>query len=503
MPAQLTTRAQVNGYRFLLKRYEHALVRRDVRMLHDPMRTQFRSLVIGAVLGLLGVAGAAILAFLHPQGSVGDSKIVMGKDSGALYVLVDGTLHPVLNLASARLITGAAASPASVKDSKLTQPRGPLLGIPGAPGALSGSGDPRRSTWTMCDNLLPPSAGGGAAATGPLTTVIAGPLDNPAGGAHAVPVRADQALLATHGGKTFLVYDGKRAEIDPGDSVLVRSLGLRDQRPRPIGGALLDATEPVPPLTVPEIGGHGAPGPGKLSDVPVGGVIRVHGVDADELYVVLADGVQRVTPFAAGLIRDANSQGMNEISTVPPDRIVGIPVLHRLPIDDFPQQVPAVLAPDADPVACLSWTRAADDARATVTLLAGRALPLPADAEPVVPATADGAGDRIDGVYLRPGTGEFVRSVGAEPGAVSNGPLFYVGDNGIRYGIPDADTAKVLGMPKTPKPAPKPIVEALSAGPALTRQDALMSHDSLPQCPDAGPSAMACARPIPPPGKNN
>ncbi|WP_227984290.1 type VII secretion protein EccB [Nocardia spumae] len=502
MPAQLTTRAQVNGYRFLLKRYEHALVRRDIRMLHDPMRTQFRSLIVGAVLGLLGVAGAAILAFLHPQGAVGDSKIVMGKDSGALYVLGDGTLHPVLNLASARLITGDAASPTSVKDSKLTQPRGPLLGIAGAPGALPGSSDTQRSTWTMCDNLTPPSAGP-AAIQGPLTTVIAGALDNPAGGAHAVPVRADQALLATHGGKTFLIYDGKRAEIDPGDAVLARSLGPRDQRPRPIGGALLDAIEPVPPLTVPEIDRHGAPGPGRLADIPVGGVIRVHGVDADELYVVLADGVQRVTPFAAGLIRDANSQGMNEITTVPPDRIAGMPVLHRLPIDDFPQQVPAVLTPDVDPVVCLSWTRARDDARATVSVLAGRALPLPSDAEPVVPATADGNGDRIDGVYLRPGTGEFVRSVGAEPGAVSNGPLFFVSDNGIRYGIPDTDTAKVLGLPKLAKPAPKPIVEALSAGPALSRQDALMSHDSLPQCPDSGAGATACARPIPPPGKNN
>ncbi|MEV5649099.1 type VII secretion protein EccB [Nocardia sp. NPDC052254] len=502
MPAQLTTRAQVNGYRFLLKRYEHALVRQDIRMLHDPMRTQFRSLIIGAVLGLLGVAGAAILGFLHPQGSVGDSKIVMGKDSGALYVLVDGTLHPALNLASARLITGAASSPSSVKDSKLTEPRGPLLGIPGAPGALPGSGDPKRSTWTMCDDLLPPSTGRAGAVTGPLTTVIAGSLDNPPGGTHAVPVRADQAVLATHGGKTFLIYDGKRAEIDPNDSVLIRSLGLRDQRPRPIGGALLDATEPVPALAVPEIDRHGTPGPGALADVPIGGVIRVHGVDADELYVVLADGVQRVTPFAAGVIRDANSQGMNDITTVPPDRIVGVPVLHRLPIDDFPQQVPVVLAPDVDPVVCLSWTRAEDDARATVGVLAGRALPLPSDAAPVVPATADGNGDRIDGVYLRPGTGEFVRSVGAEPGAVSNGALFFVGDNGIRYGIPDADTAKVLGLPKLAKPAPKPIVAALSAGPSLSRQDALMSHDSLPQCPDSGAGATACARPIPPPGKN-
>ncbi|WP_280228711.1 type VII secretion protein EccB, partial [Nocardia cyriacigeorgica] len=48
MPAQLTTRQQVNGYRFLLRRLDHALVRRDVRMLHDPMRSQLRSLLVGA-----------------------------------------------------------------------------------------------------------------------------------------------------------------------------------------------------------------------------------------------------------------------------------------------------------------------------------------------------------------------------------------------------------------------------------------------------------------------
>ena len=43
MVRQLTTRAQVSGYRFLLQRAEHALVRRDARMLHDPMRAQRRS----------------------------------------------------------------------------------------------------------------------------------------------------------------------------------------------------------------------------------------------------------------------------------------------------------------------------------------------------------------------------------------------------------------------------------------------------------------------------
>ncbi|MFD6107562.1 type VII secretion protein EccB, partial [Nocardia salmonicida] len=102
MPAQLTTKAQVNGYRFLLRRLDHALVRRDVRMLHDPMKSQSRSLMVGAVLGLIIVAGAAILGFLKPQGAIGDALIVTGKQSGAMYVVVEAkegekTLHPVLN----------------------------------------------------------------------------------------------------------------------------------------------------------------------------------------------------------------------------------------------------------------------------------------------------------------------------------------------------------------------------------------------------------------------
>ena len=47
MPSKPTTRWQVSGYRFLVRRMEHALVRRDVRMLHDPMRSQSRAYAAG------------------------------------------------------------------------------------------------------------------------------------------------------------------------------------------------------------------------------------------------------------------------------------------------------------------------------------------------------------------------------------------------------------------------------------------------------------------------
>ena len=102
MARQLTTKAQVNGYRFLLSRLEHALVRRDARMLHDPMRSQMRALVLGTVLALLALAGFGIWGLVKPQGSVGKSAILVSKNSGGLFVVIDETLHPVLNLASAR-----------------------------------------------------------------------------------------------------------------------------------------------------------------------------------------------------------------------------------------------------------------------------------------------------------------------------------------------------------------------------------------------------------------
>ncbi|MFI7666821.1 type VII secretion protein EccB [Nocardia sp. NPDC049526] len=480
MPAQLTTRAQVNGYRFLLRRYEHALVRRDVRMLHDPMRSQSRSLIVSTVLGILIIAGAAILSFLRPQGSIGDAKIVMAKDSGALYVVVDNTLHPVLNLASARLITQSNEAPTSVKESKLgSMPRGPLLGIPGAPATLPGSSAGNRPTWTLCDAVPLSSAGSATGASGAESTVIAGGLDTSAETA-ARPLNPAQALLATRDGKTFLIFDGKRAEVDLNDSIVARALGAGKVAPRPISAGLLNATIEVPALTPPPpINRIGEPGPGRLSDVPVGGVIRVRGVDSDALYVVLSAGVQRVSPFAAEMIRNANSQGMSEITTVPPDRLVGVPLLTVLPVDHFPKQTPVIVSAEKAPVGCVSWTANAVGEGAVVTVLAGRELPLAKSSIPVELTTADGTGDRLDAAFIPPSTGEFIQAAAIDSDSERRGTLFYVGDNGVRYGIPDAETAKILGLADKPLPAPWPIVGQLVPGPTLSAQQALVSHDTL------------------------
>ena len=135
MAGRTTTGIQISGYRFLARRMEHALVRGDVRMLDDPLRAQALSLTAGCVLAIITVAVCAVLAFLQPKGEVGNAAIVVVRESGALYVRIGDTMHPTLNLASARLITGESAAPELVSAAALNRTkRGPLVGIPGAPG---------------------------------------------------------------------------------------------------------------------------------------------------------------------------------------------------------------------------------------------------------------------------------------------------------------------------------------------------------------------------------
>ncbi|MVU78942.1 type VII secretion protein EccB [Nocardia sp. ET3-3] len=519
MPAQLTTRAQVNGYRFLLRRLDHALVRRDVRMLHDPMRSQFRSLMVGAVLAVLVVAGAAIMAFIRPQGSIGNANIVMGKDSGALYVVVRDkddknkmTLYPSLNLASARLLAGKDESPTSVKDSKLNSvPRGPIRGIPGVPAALPGSGQGTRSQWTLCDKVPLSASGGSLSSTGAETAVIAGSVDL---GDHVKVADAGTAVLAkkTDDQKkdhTYLIYDGKIAEVNPQNDVATQtalSSVLDLSTARPISSNLVGAPVPVPPLVLPTIPNAGeSNGPGQLSSVKVGNIIQVAAMDGSgrsDLYVVLTNAIQRVSLFTAQFITYANSknQSTDGFTNVTPAMIAGIPQKHAsdkndpgLPIDDFPSVAPKIISASENPVTCVTWTKKSgfgkdqSDATespsdwATVQLLVGTRYPLRDSQTPVTLATADGtAGDRVDRVFVSPTTGEFVQTTGVKPGSQERDGLYYIADNGIKYSIPDFKTAGILGLDTKPHLAPYSIVSALIPGPTLSVDDAQKSWDTLP-----------------------
>ena len=60
------SRLDINAHRFLVRRLEHALVRRDVSMLDEPMLAQTRAFGFGGALAAIGVAAVTVLAFLSP-----------------------------------------------------------------------------------------------------------------------------------------------------------------------------------------------------------------------------------------------------------------------------------------------------------------------------------------------------------------------------------------------------------------------------------------------------
>ena len=199
---RLTTKVQVSGWRFLLRRVEHAIVRRDTRMFDDPLQFYSRAVSAGIIIAVLICLGAALLAYFKPLGKRGGDTLLVDRTTNQLYVVMPGTdqLRPVYNLTSARLVLGNAGTPVAVKSEELDRmPKGQPIGIPGAPYATPVSAA-SESTWTLCDTVTKPES----VAPTLDTSVIVQPLktDSSVG-----PMRPDQGVLVTYENDDWLVTE--------------------------------------------------------------------------------------------------------------------------------------------------------------------------------------------------------------------------------------------------------------------------------------------------------
>jgi type VII secretion protein EccB len=460
MARQPTTRLQVSGYRFLVRRMELALLRGDIRMLHDPIRAQSLSFIAGGLLAVVAVAACAVLAFLRPNAGLGDAVIVMSRDSGALYVRTGDTLHPVLNLASARLVTGSGARPEIVSAADIDKAkRGPLLGIPGAPTVIAKPLTDSESAWTVCDSAT--------------STVIAGQSERIDDGARQPSVlvtpRAEGAAT------TYLLYDGRRAEVDLRNPGVVWALRLDGIEPRPVSRAMLDAIPEAPPIAPSHI--PGADLPGAVAGLRVGTVVRVTRVDADDYFVVLGDGVQRVGEVAANLIRMVDSRGSREIRSVSPDVIGKAPAVDSLPVSTFPWRAGTTVGAGGSGVLCAQWLPNGPK----TALWMGDSIP--ANSNPIELAQGDGDGPNIDRAVMPSGRSAYVRAAALTGDGSDAGPLYLVTDSGVLFGIDEENTAKLLGVDGGPVAAPWPVLARLPRGPELSRDSALVARDSIASPP--------------------
>lgn len=447
---QTTTKLQVSGHRFLLRRSEHALVRGDTRMLDDPLRAQSLSMVAGCVLTVIAVAACAILAYLQPRGTLGSAPIVMVRESGVLHVRIGDTWHPALNLASARLVTGIPADPEIVSASAVSHvKRGPLVGIPGAPESIPAALD--SAAWTVCDDA--------AGATTVLVGDVADQLD-----------RQRNALVSVRGGDaatTYLLYDGRRARVDLRNHAVVRALRLDGVAPRPVSGVLLDALPEAPEIVAPFIPAAGAPS--MMHGVPVGSVVRTSRAGSAAYFAVLNAGVQQIGEVAADLIRLTQSHGPRDIVDVAPGDLGNTPIVDDLPITTFPDHGGVT----DNQVLCARWTSS------ETAVLVGRSLPSVSGSAQLRLAQADDAGAHVDNVQVADGAGAYVRAIGLDGEGGASGPLYLFTDSGVVFGVHDEDAARRLGLPDSAAPAPWPVLAQLPRGPELSVQGASIVRDSV------------------------
>ena len=493
MALNLASGLQVSAHFFWNRRNAAALSHHGVRMEFDPVQRQRASLILGFVFALLAVALMFVLSWFKPAGQVGQSAILADRDTGAVYVLVDGRLHPAVNLTSARLIAGQASNPTFVKANELAKyPQGPSVGIAGAPASM-----PLRtadsSEWTVCD-----SASDNPRAA-PVVTAIGGPL---AVGSRTLPLEPPKAVLAEHNGKTYVIWNGQRSEIDLSNKAVSLALGVDTNAPQPVkmSAPLFDALPATEPLNTPAIPGAGAPSQFTVAQgAVVGSVLSVRDLqtNADNFYVLLRNGVQPISPFVASLLRSVNSFGDELPVVVAPDRVASIPVVETLPVDYYPTTRLNLVDTAANPVTCLNWSKGSTDRTSETVVLSGKGLPIPIGSDNrvlrLVKNDRSPTSTEADQVYMSPGATNVVMTTGAAPDATSRESMWWISDQGVRYGVSlDDETLRALGIsPQTARQAPWPLIRVFAPGPALSRTDAMTQHDTLAAPAEAAPLTQA------------
>jgi type VII secretion protein EccB len=478
VPLNLSNRDQNSGHLFYNRRLKAAITRFSVRMKHDD-RKQQAALALSMVFVLIGCAWMALLHFMKPAGIVGESNIVGNRQTGAIYAKIDGRLYPALNLTSARLATGSPNEPTWVKAEQIAKfPTGPMIGIPGIPDDLPASGG--MSVWTVCDTA---AAKGTAGA--PVVTSIAGRLD---GGGRSAPLGPDQAVLATHGDGTYVIWGGQRTRIDPADRSVTFTLGLDPGKTAPIeiSNALFDSMPATEPLVVPVIPEAGAPSRW-LPGTPVGTVLETRDANGtvSGFYALLPDGVQKISGFVADLLRTANAQGMVAPQLVFPDRLVDIPVVDALNVGYYPVNKLNFVDTEADPVTCVTWEKLYTDRQASISVLTGRGLPVsPAmDSHLVTLVRDDRDPDSVQAnrTLVLPGAANFVATTSGVSTSDTRESLFWISPQGVRYGIEwDTATLSALAIDAgRAVQAPWPMVRTFAAGPSISRSAALVARDTI------------------------
>lgn len=453
-----TTRDHVAAYDYESRRRVTSLMLGSDEAGRDPRRrlnrTAFGSLMI-AVLVMAGFGLAGLLGGGRGP-ELPDSGAVLVKSTGDRYVVVNGVLHPALNLSSALLVGGGTLT--EVRASTLDgRPRGLPVGIPNAPDNL-----PARLTtgpWTVC--TLPSDS----QVVAPKVEVLVG-LPAPAPGR----LGRNAAVVAEEGGASWLVTLDRRYRLTGNTRA---ELGLQGARSMPVPAQVLDTLPEGPEIAIPVVPRGGLPSVRLPVRAEIGDVIQTSVPGQRTSYsIVRADGISPVTPLTATLLLAGGSR------LVSADPAVLDTPHSRQPAagePSWPKEVPTPVEAAPDQPLCVSTTPGAPAGNApwAAAVSVPPELPAPNGVRPVVTGTGDVPGVATS-VAIAPGTAALVR---ATTSAGRDGGYNLVTESGQRFPITSADAVARLRLdPGSASRVPLPFVALLPSGPTLDPKAAAQEY---------------------------
>lgn len=440
-------RDELNAYTFAKKRTVAAFLQPSPTGTEEGAPRPLRAVVPSLIVGALILAGFGAWGMFKPTAPKDwdkpGTKVIVGKDSTTRYVVLSTgkgksrktLLHPVLNLASARLLlTPQQFAVVQVGDKILDAgkpPRGPILGIPYAPDRLpddEDAGTPKR--WAVCEQ----PGGKGNSVQKAAFVFAERDLKLTEG---KKQLRAGQVLYVQGQDRTRYLVDASGTkyrldEVATDNGHLTNAL-VGSSLPQPVTDDWLATLHDGTPVAFPQIPGTiGAPAhiQGQLSaeENKVGMVLRTETGNGTQHYVVLDGKVQPVSEFTAWLL--INSPQTAPLNLDSESRSVGLQDFvpdgetfagqgARWPAHKA-VQVNSASGGGRDTI-CSVLRKVDDKGRSTLSVWAGTEYP----------AAINAGGTST---YVTPGSGLLYTQVRGRQTS-PDGSLFLVTDTGLRYAV--------------------------------------------------------------------
>lgn len=401
-----------------------------------------RPLLAGAALSLVLVLVAVVLGRFNPvlPGGWEDNLLVLVKGTGARYYTVGGVLHPVANVTSARLLADPGDfTPSEVDAATIAGiPRGPAIGIVGAPDLLPAADQLRSDQWTACST-----------SRGRTHTWVAGDPDG---------LSPAQAAVVATAGEQYLVTQGTRYRLAEGVPIALRLDSASVHEVDAGWLALLDTGADLAPLGIPRAGQPATGLPDTLGNAVIGSVLEVDRAGDPSRYLVT--GPRQLTPL---------SEVAYQLYALGGGRDLGAPITAEV-ADLGDLQVTASPAVPAWPAAIGTTVDSGHRVCASLRETGGVATAALAEVPVSVAADPANASSDTAGVSVAGGSGALAR----ETTGGSIGVVKLVTDLGLAHGLEGdpADTLARLGYPTTA------VHDVPAAWLALVPAGVALSHDA-------------------------